>query len=81
MKKIAANRNYEIMKKAQAVPEATEISQWIGGVTKVPEGWRMTGSRNDNAFTPDFKGEALTTKYTKSFEDRNYTVTIKVDVK
>jgi len=64
----------------QAVPEATEISEWVGGVTTVPDGWQMAGSRDDNAFTPDFKGEALTVKYTKSFEGRNYTVTIKVDV-
>ena len=63
--------------KAAKVPETMEISKWVA---KSPEGWRMAGSRDDNAFTPDFKGEAVSLKYTKSFEGRNYTVTIKVDV-
>jgi len=61
----------------QTLPEVTEITEWLANP---PDGWRSALTRDDNAFTPDFKGEVGTMKATKSFEGRNYTVTIKVDV-
>jgi hypothetical protein len=61
----------------QNFPEVGEITEWLA---IPPDGWRSGLTRDDNAFTPGFKGEVGTMKYTKSFEGRNYTVTIKVDV-